>query len=290
MRLFLRILSVLLFLTAYACTYTFYPVACDYPTSGKISKVTTLPNTLNETSSLEYQDGNFVTINDSGGEPALYFFSDSSSVLQKTLIRNATNADWEDIAYDGDYFYIADVGNNFGTRDTLVIYKIAAKNVQANQASEKVEYISFSYNEEVSRTEAGMYSHDCEAVFAYGDSLFLFSKDWVTLHTRVYVLPKTPGHYHVRSKITYPVKALITGADIDIVKDEVVLLGYRNMVPVIIRYSFDKVPSLITCGGKGRRYPRLAGTQMEGVCFDESGRIFITSEKRLYKQAIYRVY
>lgn len=288
--MFNKFALIFLLLTLASCTYTFFPAECGYPTAGSISKIGSLSDSLNETSGLEILKNRFVSFNDSGGDPALYVFSDSSSLIHKTIIRNATNVDWEDITYDGTFFYVADVGNNFGTRDTLMIYKMHADSIESFSHTETAQYISFSYDEQVSRTETGMYSHDCEAIFTYGDSLYLFAKDWVTLSTRIYVLPKSPGHYNISSKITYQVKALITGADIDIANREVVLLGYRNMVPVLIRYGFDKDPAAIECGGIGRRYPRFMGTQMEGVCFDESGRIFITSEKRLYKQALYRVY
>ena len=38
--------------------------------------------------------------------------------------------------------------------------------------------ISLSYDEAVVRNNKGFYSHDCEALFAHVDSLYLFSKDW----------------------------------------------------------------------------------------------------------------
>jgi hypothetical protein len=273
-----------------SCTYTFYPTPCEYPVTGTVKKTATLSDSVPETSGLAYQDSLFISFNDSGGEPALYFFSNTGSVLQKTMVRNAVNADWEDITYDDSFFYVADVGNNFGTRDTLQIYKIRAAESGLPGFLDAAEVISFSYNEPVSRTDRGRYSHDCEALFVYGDSLYLFAKDWVNLETRVYVLPVKPGHYQVKSKVTYPVKALITGADIDRNNREVVLVGYNNLIPVIIRYGFNDDPAVISCGGTARRYFRLTGTQMEGVCFDPLGRIFLSSEKRLYKQALYQAY
>lgn len=273
-----------------SCTYTFYPSGCEYPVAGVVKKTAILSDSLVETSGLAYQDSMFISFNDSGGDPALYFFNDSGSVLQKTMVRNAVNADWEDIGFDGSFYYVADVGNNFGSKDTLQIYKIPAAKAGLPGFLDAAAVISYSYEEQVARNARGLYSHDCEALFVYGDSLYLFAKDWVNFETRVYVLPVDPGHYNVTSRVSYPVNVLITGADIDRNSREVALVGYRKLFPVIIRYGFEKDPAVISCGGKARRYFRLSGTQMEGICYDSSGRIFVTSEKRLYKQSLYRAY
>jgi hypothetical protein len=279
-----------LLFAATSCTYTFYPASCEYPVAGAMKKTAVLSDSLVETSGLAYLDSLFISFNDSGGDPALYFFNDSGSVLQKTMVRNAVNADWEDIAYGDGYFYVADVGNNFGTKDTLQIYKIPANMTGSPGFLDVAEVISFSYDEPVERTGRGLYSHDCEALFLYGDSVYLFAKDWVHLETRVYVLPAKAGHYRIRSRMAYPVNTLITGADVDRSRREVVLVGYNKLIPVIIRYGFKEDPAVIACGGTARRYPRLAGTQMEGICYDPSGRIFVSSEKRLYRQALYQAY
>jgi hypothetical protein len=274
-----------------SCTYTFYPAKCDYPISGPVNKLSVISDSLIETSGLAAKDAGFLTFNDSGGQSALYFFGQTGPVVQRTIIENVSNVDWEDIAYDGSSFYIADVGNNFGSRDTLVIYKIPSNEVKQGSFIHGSEKITFSYNEEVSRTDRGYYSHDCEAMLYYRDSLYLFAKDWVTMDTRVYVLPVKPGHYHLNSRASYSVNALITGADINLQNNEVVLVGYKkSLMPVLISYQFKDDPAIIECGGKARKYPMLTGTQFEGVCYDERGRIFISSEKRLYKQALYRAY
>ncbi len=273
-----------------SCTYNFYPAACEYPTSGPLRKTAELPDQINETSGLARNDGAFITFNDSGGEAALYRFSDSGSFLNKTSIPNAINADWEDITFDGSHYYVADVGNNFGSRDTLVIYKVKLEGTGTSDFTENAEIISFSYSDTASHTEKGWFSNDCEAIFFFNDSLYLFAKDWVTFSTRIYVLPSYPGHYVLSPRTAYQVNALITGADINLLLHEVVLVGYRWLMPVVIRYGFRDDPAYIECGGKARKYPRLAGTQVEAVCYDEAGNIFISSEKRLYKQALYRAY
>lgn len=290
MRYFTRLLLFLLPLMGASCSYTFYRSPGNNPVSRSMEKITDLPDTLRETSGLVSNDGHFITFNDSGGDPALYTFTMQEPEPLKIMVQGAENADWEDIAIDRNTVYVADVGNNFGNRDTLVIYMIDREELDSSGPANVQCIITFSWDEPVSRTLTGFFSHDCEALFAYGDSLYLFSKDWVKRETRVYTLPKIPGHYPLRSRTTYRVDALITGADVHARDQEVVLVGYAEGVPLLIRYGFDDDPAVITRGGKARRYPGFAGTQMEGVCYDRSGNIIISSEKTVIGPALYRAY
>lgn len=274
-----------------SCSYTFYSAGCEYPVPKAVHKIQTLDPVLNETSGIIVEDSVYYTFNDSGAEAEIFAFSENGSIIQKTIISNAVNIDWEAIASDDENFYLADVGNNFGRRDTLVIYIIPAADLRnrdlITQATEK---ISFTYNEESSKNSTGWFSHDCEAMFSYGDSLYLISKDWVGNAARIYTLPKKAGHYSIKHKQVYNVDALITGADINEKTREVAMVGYRNYVPVLIVYTFETDPSKIKCGGKVRKYPLRIGTQTEAVGFDEHGKIYITAEKQLYKQALYTTY
>lgn len=285
--IWIHLLLPALFLLS-SCSYTFYQASCNYSVAGNFDRQGFLTDTLLETSGIETADSLFVSFNDSGGDPALYYISAKGAWINSIRIPGISNADWEDIAADSQFYYIADVGNNYGTRDTLVIYRVPADQ-DGYSGDMDVNRISFSYNEPSAHKKNGLYSHDCEALFAYGDSLYLFSKDWVNLSTRVYVLPKAPGHYQVSARTSYQVGALITGADIDPRRKEVVLVGYRNFIPVVIRYGFTDDPAMIQCGGRARKYPWKAGLQTEGVCFDDQERIVVTSEKSLYRQSVYIV-
>ena len=89
-----------------------------------IEKVVELPVEIDETSGLEYFEGNFLTHNDSGGEPSLYLFSESGELLKNHIIPNAKNKDWEDLTKDEDFIYISDTGNNNGSRKKLRILMV----------------------------------------------------------------------------------------------------------------------------------------------------------------------
>ena len=81
-----------------------------------------LSKKIDETSGLASFENNFLTLNDSGGKPALYSFNAKGDLLETHKIDGAINRDWEDIAQDSTHFYIADTGNNYATREDLTVY------------------------------------------------------------------------------------------------------------------------------------------------------------------------
>ena len=84
-----------------------------------------LPSEVEETSGLIFLNGKIITHNDSGDDPNLYEIDTISGTISRIInITNATHIDWEDISQDNTYIYIADIGNNNGDRDNLIIYKI----------------------------------------------------------------------------------------------------------------------------------------------------------------------
>jgi len=274
-----------------SCSYRFYQSECDYPLPGSLHKQQILDSTLNETSGLLCMDEKIWTFNDSEGEAALYAFETTSgSIIKKTIIKNAVNVDWEDITEDKSHIYVADVGNNYASRDTITIYRIPREAVLSQNTEVNFDGVfTLSFSDTVSRTRSGLSSHDCEALLAFGDSLYLFTKDWVGETTSVYVLPKIPAHYQLSPKITYQAGFQVTGADIFPESRQVALVGYKKFIPVVLTYEFEKSPSIISCGGKARLYPMRSGRQVEGICFDSGGNLWISSEKALKKQTLFKV-
>ena len=80
----------------------------------------------------------FYTLNDSGGEPAVYAFNSVGEHLGIYTIDGVTNRDWEDIAIGGgpgyqQYIYVADIGDNNNQYDTKYIYRFEEPIVSCNQ-------------------------------------------------------------------------------------------------------------------------------------------------------------
>jgi len=273
------------------CSYRFYPASCEKAIAGKLTKQALLDSTLSENSGLLWWEGHLWTFNDSGGEPALYKVDPASGrVLLKTVIRHAVNVDWEDIALDDNYIYVADVGNNFHARDTLEIYRIPRKYLCTGDPQvDFQDMITLSFEEEIKIDHRGLSSLDFEALLVHGDSVYLFSKDWVGQSTSIFVFPARAGHHHLQARFSYDISMLVTGADWNQEGQEVALVGYRNYMPVVIQYDFTSNPGQISCGGRARYYPFRLGRQAEGVCYDEAGNLYLSTEKSLQKPALFRV-
>mgnify|MGYP000010513153 FL=1 len=201
-----------------------------------------LPKKIKETSGLEYIGNNFITHNDSGDDPKLYEFNHKGELLKFTRFYSIVNRDWEDITFDGEKYFIADVGNNYGTRKNLTIYIIDNKlNIY--------DSIKINYKNQKSFDYLKLNEFDAEALISIGDSLALFSKNRKTLSTEVYILSKTPGNYELEPTISLNVESLITGGDYnekykllalsgyDMTLDEQYIYLFRNFDLNNINYS-----------------------------------------------------
>ena len=63
-----------------------------------------------------------MTHNDSGGETILYEFNKEGKIVDEHFIENCgENNDWEDITADSKNIYVANSGNNYGTRQNLAV-------------------------------------------------------------------------------------------------------------------------------------------------------------------------
>ncbi len=172
-----------------------------------------LPKEINETSGLEIINNNFITHNDSGGDPVVYEFNQNGVIINRYNINgdsgyNLENVDWEDLGADGEYLYIADTGNNFGTRKDLKLIKVdPSNNFQA------INEINISYKDQESFLPKLRHKFDAEGLTIIDDQIALFSKDRDSLNTEIYFIPTNGGP--LSSINTFNVKALITGADYD---------------------------------------------------------------------------
>jgi len=234
---------------------------------------------ISETSGIISYNGLIWTFNDSGGKPVIYGYNlVNDSIEQMITLKNAVNKDWEDIAQDDEYIYVGDIGNNQGTRDSLVIYKLAKAAIpKTGNASITSEAIVFSYHEyKPVSIPVGFSSFDCEALIVIKDSLYLFTKDWNNGNTTIYSLSKKPGKSVSKKINNLNVKGLITGADF--YNGKLVLIGYSNFIPFIIEYTITNLSNLKHENGKRFELNEISTYQTEGICFD-GAKILISSEK-----------
>jgi hypothetical protein len=254
-----------------------------------ILKYTKLPDLLNETSGLIYFNNLIWTFNDSGGEPELYAWSEKDSCIKKRVsLWKAYNFDWEDISQDSSFIYVGDIGNNFGNRGNLCIYRVEKKNLykKGNQAV-KSDRISFTYPDylPISVFKFKKSSFDCEALICYKDSLILFTKDWNKNTSTIYSLPKKPGSYIAHKICEFQSNGLVTAADYN--GEQLVLLGYKDYRPFI--WLFHSPTNLNLNQQSKKRYDLidLSGAQTEGIAYKDSKTFYISNEKSAFEQSLW---
>jgi len=190
-----------------------------------------LDDTLIELSGMITINGRLFAHNDGGDNTYLYELDvHDGNILRTIQVHNAWEADWEDIAQDDRFVYIADIGNNHGKRQSLSIYKIEKAELLTSFDVD-AEHISFSYADQT-KFVYGEHNtpYDAEALIAFGDSLYLFTKNWADYTTSVYPIPKEPGTYVVEKLAGSDKRfdVLITGATVDPDSGTVALVGYSD--------------------------------------------------------------
>lgn len=253
--------------------------------------ISQLPLQLHESSGLIDFKGLLWTMNDSGGEPALYGFDMiNEEVKQVIRIVNGENVDWESLTSDKSHIYIGDFGNNWGKRTDLKIYIISKSDIpdegDADILAEQIEFVYPDQDNFVFGLNNNPY--DCEAFICYNETLYLFSKDWVTRKTRVYSLPATPGAYTAELVDSFNVDGLVTGADISMNMEKLVLLGYKDFTPFI--WSFEGIKEDNILSGKKTRFmiPEYFRAQTEGIMFSGQDTLLFSSEYSQLPARIYR--
>lgn len=176
-----------------------------------------LPKILRETSGLEFYRGQFITLNDSGGKPKLYSFNTAGELLNQYPIHGAVNRDWESLAADKNNFYISDTGNK-GNRKDLTIYVL-------DKSLNLKDSILIKYKNQKKYKQRNKIRYDAEALISIGSNLLLFSKDWKNFKTQVYLIPKKPDNYSLKSIAELEVNSLITGGDYNPLSKKLVLTG-----------------------------------------------------------------
>jgi hypothetical protein len=247
--------------------------------SAEIVNKIVLPKIINETSGLEFYNNNFITHNDSGGEPSLYVFNEMGEVIETIgLNKNPDfeieNNDWEDITNDNEYLFVADTGNNFGNRDNLNIIRV----------SKGTDFmvdgiIKISYSDQESFFPRPKHKYDAEAIIVIEDKIALFSKDRENLNTDLYLVDKNQnGSQILTSEVSYDVDTLITGGDFDEDRNLLALVSYNsNGNQYLLLFENFKLNNLENNTYKKFKIP-LEQAQIEAVKIIDEKTFWVTSE------------
>lgn len=197
----------------------------------KAVKTVKLNAVLNEVSGLASSKDLYWGINDSGGEATLYGFDQGTYRLKKRIaIKKAFNLDWEELAEDDHYIYIADTGNNIAMRQSVDIYKVSKNDLNAavNKESVSSSALQIVYRDKQNYLPQRRHNFDSEALTVVGDQLWLFSKNRKDFQTKLYRVSKHESKQTLSPVASFPVGGLITAADYNPKSQQLLLLGYSK--------------------------------------------------------------
>ena len=240
-----------------------------------------LPKVINETSGLEILNEDFITHNDSGGEPILYFFNVNGKITNSIKLGEKSfwkiyNYDWEDITADEDYIFIADTGNNFGNRDNLKIIKVKTNDFSIDGIIDVTYKDQETFTKFIPRLK---HKYDAETLFLIEDKIAILSKDRTNLFTDLYLIDKESNlRDKLESKFTYEVNSLITGGDYNEKLSLLALVGYNSKGnQFLILFEDFSLESLAENKFKKFTVP-LEQAQVEAIKIIDNTSFWITSE------------
>ncbi len=240
-----------------------------------------LPKIINETSGLEILNEVFITHNDSGGEPSLYFFNLNGEIINSIKLEEESfweiyNNDWEDITADEDYIFIADTGNNFGNRDNLNIIKVKINDFSIDG---KIDITYKDQDTFFSLFPRPKHKYDAEALFLIDDKIAILSKDRSNLFTDLYLISKESDLNQVlESKITYDVNSLVTGGDYNEKLRLLTLVSYNsNGDQFLILFEDFDLENLAKNKFRKFKIP-IEKAQIEAIKIIDKGTFWVTSE------------
>lgn len=234
---------------------------------------------VKETSGLIEWNNHIWTHNDNTDVNLYSLDTTNGTISQVNALNGVGNMDWEEISQDNNYVYVGDFGNNAnGNRKDLHILRIEKNSLLSN--TPLIDTIYFSYADQTDFAPAGNNNtdFDCEAFIVSNDSIFLFTKQWISQKTSIYALPKVPGTYIAKLKATYNVEGLITGATFLPSKRLIALSGYSTTLQPFIYLLYDFKSTDFFSGNKRKISVSLPFHQVEGIATSDGLKYYISNE------------
>jgi len=254
-----------------SCTYEELPVM---PVAGF-----SLSSNVRETSGMIFWNGSLWTHNDNGDINLYALDTLTGEIISTYELTGAVNIDWEEISQDENCIYIGDFGNNSsGNRKDLRILRVSKNSIL--NGSPLIETVNFSYSGQADFSDSGPNNtdFDCEAFVVTADSIFLFTKEWKSLKTRLFALPNIPGTHTAEFRGTWDTEGLITGSVLLEEKHLIALCGYSSLLEPFILILYD-YPGTSFFGGNKRKIPvSLPFHQVEAITTINGLKYYITNE------------
>jgi hypothetical protein len=236
-----------------------------------------LAESLSETSGLIFWNGYLWTHNDNTDNNIYCIDTLNGSLIKSYSLGMVKNIDWEEISQDENYVYIGDFGNNSGSRKNLKIFRIDKPSLL--QEMPLVDSIMFSYSDQTDFTPAlNNTDYDCEAFIVTSDSIYLFTKQWISKKSGLYVLPKNPGEFTAELRGKLDPDGLVTGAVFLERQGLVVLSGYSDNLSPFFYLLYDFRAKDFSSGNKRKLDIMLPYHQVEGIATNDGIKFYATNE------------
>ena len=261
-----------------SCLYNSFKIKPEYSIR--------LSDSVKETSGLLFFDNLLWTHNDDH-DTTLYGLDTLGEIRKKVVLEKVINHDWEEISQDNSFIYIGDFGNNAsGNRTDLKILKIDKKTFL--EENPIIETISFSYSDQTDLfpKKQNSTNFDCEAFIVSKDSIYLFTKQWQSSKTNIYVLPNQTGNYIAQFKETLDTHGLVTGATYLEDKKLIALCGYSKHGKPFLYLLYDFKDHDFLSGNKRRIDLQLSFHQIEGITTNDGLHYYLTNEALVRKPVL----
>ena len=237
---------------------------------------------LAETSALAFDAaGRLFTVND--GEAVLYEVDTLTGAVvseRRLSPERSPTADWEALAIRGDTVYVGDFGNNAsGNRTDLRVLRFRLGGDAT--VLPVVDTIAFSYADQsdLTPTAPNATDFDCEAMVVTADSVYLFTKEWVSFGAAVYALPNRPGRHVAQPRGRIDSLGLVTDAHFRPADSTLVLSGYSPILQPFVFLMTDVDAGRLPNAGGRRVQLNLSFHQVEGVASADGRRYFLSNER-----------
>jgi hypothetical protein len=253
-----------------SCTYSEASVT---PTDPSL-----LPTLLEETSGLIFLDNRIWSHSDDTDATLYSFDPENVEDIETYPLTGTVNKDWEEVSQDANYIYVGDFGNNAnGNRTNLKILRVEKNSVVNTPIIDEIKF-SYALQTDFAATGSNNTDFDCEAFIVSADSIFLFTKEWVSKKTSIYSLPKIPGSYIAKYRGNYNVNGLITGATYLEAERLIVLTGYSTALQPFLMLLYDFTHSPLD-GNKRKITVNSPFHQVEGIATGDGKLYYISNEK-----------
>lgn len=262
----------------------------------KLEKIASLPLELEEASGMTYIENVGLFILEDSKKPFLYKVDEKTGkILQVIKVMDVKFKDKESLTADKNFLYLGDIGDNEGKRKHIQIIKIpiAKLKSKADTIFLKGERLKIYFDKVYNNTKKKDNIYDFEAMVAYQDSIYLFSKQRKDKKSRCFVVANNLKEQEANCLFTIKADGLITGATLSFDKKTLVLLGYqrKKRLPFILSIDDWRNASMHDQNTKRTILSHKdIAFQLEAITFISNSTLLLVNEWTKYmSQGIFKI-